>query len=243
MFKNYIKIAFRILTRSKVFSFINIFGLAVGLTSCLIVYTYVSNELSYDKFHHNYENIYRVATKEQNPEGISKSTAIAYPFSQTVRDNLSGYEQVCFVFANANDQVDVDQKIYKEDGVLFVGKEFPKIFKTEVVSGDIELLKEPYKAMLTENTAKRYFGDKNPIGEIIRLNNLQDYEVVGIVKDTPSNTHLPYHILISEASLKDETVGFDYNRWNISIGGFYSYIKLKPETNLVNFEEQLPAHR
>lgn len=239
MFKNYIKIAFRILTRSKVFSFINIFGLAVGLTSCLIVYTYVSNELSYDKFHPNYENIYRVAIKEQNPEGISKSTAIAYPFSQTVRDNLSGYEQVCFVFANANDQIDVDQKIYKEDGVLFVGEEFPNIFKTEVFSGDLELLKEPYKAMLTENTAQRYFGDKNPIGEIIRLNNLQNYEVVGIVKDTPSNTHLPYHILISEASLKDETVGFDYNRWNISIGGFYSYIKLKPETDVAKFNEQL----
>lgn len=239
MLRNYLNTAYRLLVRSKAFSLINIFGLAVGLTSCLIIYIYIINELSFDRFHDNYQNIYRVASKENNPEDESKSTAIPYPFSQTVRENLSGLNEVTFVYATENDQVIINKEILKEDGILYVGTEFTRIFNVELVTGSFDLLNEPFKILITENTAEKYFGDENPLGKLVSFNNLQDFEVVGIVKDTPFNTHLPYHVLASESSLNDDLVGFDYNRWNINIGGFYCYIELKSETNLVHFTEQL----
>lgn len=239
MLRNYLNTAYRLLVRSKAFSLINIIGLAVGLTSCLIIYIYITNELSFDRFHDNYQNIYRVVSKENNPEDESKSTAIPYPFAQTVRDNLTGFNEVTFVYATENDQVIIDKEIIKEDGIRYVGTEFSRIFNVELIAGSFDLLNEPFKILITENTAEKYFGDKNPLGKVVSFNNLQDFEVVGIIKDAPFNTHLPYHVLASESSLNDDLVGFDYNRWNISIGGFYCYIELKPETNLTQFTEQL----
>ncbi|NOQ28210.1 MAG: FtsX-like permease family protein [Bacteroidales bacterium] len=239
MLRNYLNTAYRLLVRSKAFSLINIFGLAVGLTSCLIIYIYITNELSFDRFHDNYQNIYRVASKENNPEGESKSTAIPYPFTQAVRDNLTGFEEITFVSATNNDQVIIDNKIIKENGILYVGTEFPRIFNVELVAGSFELLNEPFKILITENTAEKYFGDKNPLGMVVSFNNLQDFEVVGIIKDTPLNTHLPYHVLASESSLNDDLVVFDFNRWNLSMGGFYCYLELKTETNSAQFTEQL----
>jgi len=239
MIKNYIQIAIRILFRNKVFSLINILGLAFGLTSCLLIYIYVSSELSFDRYHKDHEQIFRVVTNEFTDQGIKENTAVPYPFIRTVKSSISGLDEVLFIYAVNQVQVTVDDEIYKENGVIYTDSNVQNIFSIEIVSGSFDALSEPNKVLITEAMANKFFGNKNPLGKIITFDNNHNFEVGGIVKEAPYNSHLPYNIIASSASMSNDLVGFDYDRWDINIGGFYCYLKLQNGTDINLLEKQI----
>ena len=239
MLKNYIQIALRVLFRNKVFSFINILGLVVGLTSCLLIYIYASGELSYDRQHDDYNRIFRIVVNEKEPDGIHKQVEIPYPVVRTIKENIAGVEKSVFIYSVDHFQITIDDKIYQEPSILFTSADIASIFDIELVAGDINSLNEPNKVLITESIARKYFGNKSPMGKVINMINKLDFEIVGVVKDAPYNMHLPYSFIASEASLTNKFVGFNFDRWSINIGGFYCYLKLNKGVNKLEIQNQI----
>lgn len=245
MLKNYIKIAFRNLFKNKVYSFINIFGLAVGIACCLFVFIYVQDELSYDQFHKNYDNLYRlnkVVTPQEGGEeyhaitsGMMGPTLVEdFPeVKQTVRF-LSWFDEVL---------MKRDETSIMIDKVAFTGDNFFEVFDFELLSGNpVTLLEAPFSIVLTETTAHRIFGDENPVGQTITALNDFDYTVTGIAKDPPIRSHLDFSALISWSTTIPGDGGLEFlwmNNWLTQVHMTYLLLEDRADANAL--EEKFPA--
>ena len=157
MFKNYFKIAIRNLTRYKFISGINLFGLTIGLTCCLLILTYIINELSFDKYHPNAKNVYRVERTFLNPETGALSLelgSIAPPFAPYLLNDFEEIRTLTRLLSNGNTAFKYEDKIFNEQNVFFADEKLFSIFKVDVVKGNpAEELTNPYSVMLTEEVA------------------------------------------------------------------------------------------
>ncbi|UII32363.1 ABC transporter permease [Fulvivirga ulvae] len=212
MFKNYFKIAVRNLINKSGYSFINIFGLAVGLSCCLLLVLYITDERSYDRFHEQSENIYRVnATYEyggSSAKMYNTPTAllpgILREFSE-VKTGTRLFDVSIFspVVVQYNLQKFQEKKFFYADSTFF------NVFSFEMIQGNPSTaLVQPNSLVITESAAKKYFGDTNPMGKVLKINNTQDFQVTGVVEDTPNNSHFHFDFLASFYSLnasKSET--------------------------------------
>jgi putative ABC transport system permease protein len=203
MLKNYLIISFRNLRKHFSYSFVNIFGLSMGLTICLLLITWINHELSYDKFHKMSENIYRPSL-EMSFGGQSLKTSVSptallpalqqFPEIEAgVRiDNPSGWN--AFV-------VKKDDHVFQEDHFYFADSTFFDVFTFKLLKGNPKnALREPYSVILTSSSAKKYFGDTDAFGKTINVNGTQDYTVTGIMADVPSNSFLQFDFLGSFSS-------------------------------------------
>lgn len=240
MFKNYLKIAFRSLWRHRGFSFLNIAGLAIGLTAGFLIFLYVSFELSYDQFHGKADRIYRVVSDIETPSGIVKNSEPAWavpPHMQTefpeVESAVRIYETGLLVHRNG--------ERYNEKKGLAVDPDFFKVFDFKLLSGDKEkVLTDPFSVVLSESMAKKYFGNQNPIGKSL---DIEDYgfvgNVTGIMEDMPENSHIVADILFSLTTLFTENYGPKLNdNWE----GYqpYAYVLLKPNISPDVLESKFP---
>ncbi len=206
MIKNYIKTTFRTLGKNRVYSTLNILGLALGLAACLFIVQYVSYEYSYDKFHSNYEDIYRVRYMVYRGGELDIDCAAAVPrVGPFMKETMP--EVVEFARAFPMETIfEFNNTQYREKRVQIADPSFLKIFDYPLIYGDAETaLNDPNKIVITESTARKYFGRTDVIGETLEMHSWIDgnFEVTGVTPDVPDNSHLKYNVLISYETLNN----------------------------------------
>ena len=253
MIYNYLKIALRNLRKYKFISFINLFGLTVGLTCCLLILAYILHELSYDKYHPNGDRVYRVTRNFNNPEtgapSLSLST-ISPPFGPLLRNDFRQIENMTRTLRNGTTAIRYEEKMFNEPNVFWADDQFFDFFKTEVIKGSPRsALSGPYSVMLTDEIATKYFGNEDPMNKVIRINlgNYFDFKVTGIYKPLPSNTHFHPDIMLSFPTLNDTLIyGAENLRTNWGNNSFFTYIRLPqhydPKKLIVQFPAFLDRH-
>jgi putative ABC transport system permease protein len=248
MIKNYLKIAYRNLIKYKFISFINIFGLTIGLACCLLILTYILHELSYDKYQPNADRVYRVTRTFLNPETKAVSltlSTISPPFAPLLKNDFGEIEDLTRTISNGNTPMRFGEKMFNEDNVMFADDRFFNFFKTEVTKGDPKTaLTGPYSVMMTEETAKKYFDNEDPINKIVRINvgAYFDFKVTGVFKAFPANTHFHPEIMLSFNTLNDTLIyGAQNLRTNWGNNSFFTYIRLPDHYDPKKLEARFPA--
>lgn len=244
MFSSYFRTAFRSLLKNKVFSFLNIFGLAIGMACCMVIFQYVTFERSYDKFHANHENLYRVQYNYyKNGVNIYKCAAAVPAVGKAMRDNFPEIEEYAIAYP-ASGIVTYKDKNFREEKVQMATPSWLTMFNWQLVRGDIETaLDAPKKAVLTESTARKYFGSEDPMGKYIEFGSgwlSGEYLVTGIVRDVPENSHIKFGLLLSHATLNEPSNGGSETSW-----GWYdhnTYISLQPGTDPKEFDKRFAAY-
>jgi putative ABC transport system permease protein len=208
MLKNYFKTALRGLVKNKSYAFISIFGLAIGMAVSIFLLLYVRNELSYDRFNKNTNHIYRLC-QPQHP----------YHSPQTAKllaDNLSEIRDYVRILISGNDIIQFKDIRYieKENVLAYADASIFRIFSFKFKQGDPEkALQQPFTMVISEKTARKYFGNENPMGKVLKLNNQYDYMIAGVMEDMPQNSHFRYEI-IATLTAAENVFGSEWmNNW------------------------------
>jgi putative ABC transport system permease protein len=248
MIKNYLKIAYRNLKKYKFISFINIFGLTIGLACCLLILTYILHELSFDKYQPNANRVYRVTRTFLNPETKAVSltlSTISPPFAPYLKNDFGEIEDLTRTLSYGTIPIKYEEKMFNEDNVMFADDRFFDFFKADAIEGDPKkALSEPYCVMMTEEMTKKYFGNEEPMNKIITLNfgNYFNFKVTGVYKAFPSNTHFHPEIMLSFNTLNDTLIyGAENLRTNWSNNSFFTYIRLPNHYDPKKLEAQFPG--
>ncbi len=242
MFKNYLKIAWRNLTKQKLFSLINIFGLAIGLSCSIIIFLFVQNEFSFDQFHSKKDRIYRVSQSFLNSNGWNDWVLATGPVGLLIKDEIPQIEKVALLSgADPNTIVQYKDFQFLEDKFSYVNPGFFEVFDFKVKSGNpVESLKLPYTVLLSESTAQKYFRGTNPIGQNLMINNEREYTVSGVFEDFPDNSHIDLDFLASYESLF-QSGKLSVDNWGS--GGAYTYALINKNSTQQELDDQLNAFR
>ncbi len=243
MISNYFKVAIRNLFKTRLYSFINILGLTIGITACLLILSYVSFEHSYDKFHDDHEQIYRLRYERTSlTDESARFASCCPPAGLRIRTMYPEVETVARIFryiASVSQDGDfVQENKFIEERMFFAESEFFEIFKFKFIVGDpIKGIRESNTAFISATTAKKYFGDENPIGKIISVDKKLDFKITGLFEDIPENSHLKFDIILSFPNLYDIYGDRMKNSWGDT--GVYTYLRFKENTDLNAFKEKL----
>ncbi len=237
MLTNYLRTAWRRLRKNKGFFALNFIGLYISVTASLLIAVMIIYELSFDKGGPAGVQVYRIVNKFSNEHGPAFSASTPYPLAAALRVAMPGEKWITQVHYDGETSVLIGTEVMKEKGVVFVDSVFPRIFPLTVREGSIDrAFKEPGFVVLTESTAKRFFGKTDAIGKRMRLSGVLDLQVVAVVGDAPPNTHLPYRILVSYPSLTTAFIGgMPMDQWNLT-GNGYTYIGLTNPNAIRNTE-------
>ena len=203
MLKNYLKIAFRDIARHKGFAFINIAGLAVGMACCVLILMWVQDELSYDRHHEQHARIYRVTRAFFNEDGSSRMHFghVAYPIAPLLKQDFPAIEQAVRLLDMSATLVRVDEKRFEETRFFFAEETAFDVFSFQMIEGNAdEALTEPFSVVLTEETARRYFGKKDPMGQTLNVklfDTMYDMRVRGVIASMPEQSHFHPDFLAS----------------------------------------------
>lgn len=246
------KIAFRNLVTHKAFSFINITGLAIGIASCLLLFTVVRYELSYDKFQPNYDQVYHVVTQDKNSDGITYTPGVPFPALEALRLDfpqitsgalLANYGSQVTVLGKNAANTSTGKKFIEASGFFFCDPQFFKVFNYEWLAGSPAVLSAPNVTVLSQKTAAKYFGDwKNAMGQYLKLDNAVVVKVSGILKDVPVNTDFPLAIVTSFETAKSNTGVYFYSEfWGATTSNFQVFMLLPKNISADNVNSQLIA--
>jgi putative ABC transport system permease protein len=256
MLQNYLKIALRNLLRNKVYSFINILGLAIGVSACLVIFLLVSFELSFDNFHPDRERIYRVTSGFIEEDGSTNLNAgLSAPMPAVIRQELTGIESIA-AFHNwypkitvPNDKKDNKNqpKIWKteEDDVIVCEPQYFQIFQYEWLQGNPKTaLKTPNEVVLSEKKAEKYFGKiplEQVVGKQLYYNDSLIATVTGIVKTLPKNSDFKFEDFISFKSIESKAKRKEFNldEWTNTNGSSQAFVKLSKGVSQANINKQL----
>ena len=245
MIKNYFKIGWRNLMRHKVYSGINIFGLAIGIASCLLILQYVTYELSFENFQVNKDRIYRVQQDRYDNGKLSTQWAAgAFGVGNAFKDAIPGIEAYVKVVNRGDVTTEVQNQPLKIEDVFFASDSFFNIFTYPLLSGDKSTaLKEPNTAALSETTARKIFGTSNVVGKRLELNGKSSYLITAVFKDAPGNTQLKPNILLSyETFVKmntDSSGNGPETAWEWD--GCLTYLLLRKDANPKEVEKEFAA--
>ncbi|MCF7920406.1 MAG: ABC transporter permease [Candidatus Cloacimonetes bacterium] len=216
MLKNYLVTALRNILRHKGFSIINIAGLAIALTVCIIILLSSIYELTYDSYLPNYERIYRVNTEFHLSAETERYQSSPEPTGPTLKELFPEITHNCHFYGSTG-LMKYEDKTFMEYNLVFTDPDFLKMFSIEAIHGDINtMLDDPYAIVLTESMAKKYFGETDPVGEVIRRNDIRDYTVTGVIRDFPKNASYEFDFLMSVNLFQELNLGFVGNWGNIS---------------------------
>jgi putative ABC transport system permease protein len=233
MLKSYLKVALRNIVRQKFYSVLNISGLAIGLTASLLISLYIYDEITFDSFHKDYQNIYHVGTRLRigGQELITSSTCP--PLAPAMLQQIPGIENVTRLnpWPLKNEVMRYGEKMFNEHHALYADSNFFDFFNFVLLEGNVKTaLKEPYTMVLTSAAARRYFGNEVAIGKIIAVgNNKAAYTVTGIAEAAPPNSHIQFDMLLSLASEQAAREG-DWGNTN----GTYTYFRKSQNTSLAS---------
>lgn len=235
MIKNFLKIAIRNIYKNKTISLINITGLAIGIASCLLIFLYVNEELNYDTHHANHDRIFRVVEEIESKMAQRNFAPIAWPAAPALVNKFPQIENAARIYTFISSRlIKYKNKNFYEDRFIFAENDIFKILTLPLISGNPEfVLEKPFTVVITENIAKKYFNDENPVGKIININT-NDYEITGVMQNIPRNTHLKFDFIASMKTIEDES--WMSNWWGTEC---YTYIKLKPNVDHEIFQAQM----
>ncbi|MEE9464713.1 MAG: ABC transporter permease [Candidatus Neomarinimicrobiota bacterium] len=233
MFRHYLIIALRHLRRNKTYSFINIAGLVLALSTCIVIYLYVYFENSYDTFNDNIDNIYRLKNVRYYASGTDSSAGTVALLGPTLKETLP--EVIDFTrVRKISCLVTYNDIIFREANIFWVDSSFLRMFSFPITSGDAEnALSDRYRAVLTKSTAQKYFGNEDPIGETIRFDNT-DFIITGIADDVPPNSHIKFDFLLSFVTQLNDWFCWPCNNNN-------TYVQVSPGTNRSILESKFPS--
>src|SRR5258706_15676246 len=257
MISSYLKIAFRNLFKRKGYAILNVLGLAIGITCCLLIFQYVAFEKSYDKFEPQYDRVVRLRLDSYQQGKLAWKSATSYPaFGPTMKRDFPEVEDFCrLIDADVLLSNDARNIKFKEEKGYYADPSFLNMFGVKLVEGNPKTaLNDPDKIVLSEATAKKYFGNEDPLGKRLTDRNsryIRTFEVTGIFKELPANSHLIINHLVSYSTLASimrffgdttnatETIGAGtiLSQWY----DFYNYLKLKPGTDYKKLEAKFPG--
>jgi len=246
MIKNYLTIAWRNLMKYKFISFINLFGLTVGLTCCLLIFNYIRHELSFDQYHEKADRIYRVTRIFRNPETGAQSLhlgTIAPPFGPLLKNDFQEIEKLTRLIDFSPLAMRYEEKMFNEQDVFLADENIFDVFHIDVLRGNpANALTGPFSIMLSEPIAKKYFGDADPMDKMVKIDNQFNLKVTGIYKPFPTNTHMHPQVMISFSTLNDTAIyGAENLRTNYGNNSFFTYILMPPNFDPKKMEARFPA--
>ncbi len=255
MLKNYFKVAWRNLARNKTYAIINVSGLALGVCACLIIYLVASFELSYDNFHPDKERIYRLVTTLNNSNGIRHMPMVPDPAPLAMRNEITGMESIV-LFHTYQSKVTTREGVERKfdmpgreeaPDIIITEPQYFNVLRYQWLAGNpATALQEPFKVVLTESKAKKYFGQQPAdalLGKTVIYNDSLQVTVAGIVKDMPANSDFIFHDFISFATAQHSFLGgeFGLDQWGMFSGGTQVFAKLEKGVSPARVEAQFPA--
>jgi putative ABC transport system permease protein len=242
MFRNYLKIAIRNLGKHKTVSFINIFGLAIGITICLLIGLFIQDELSYDRHHKDAGRIYRVVKDFVNDDGSKLPDATSPPaIAPAIQKDIPEVEVTARLmpgwgnkwYVQAGEIRFIEENLYRADSSIF------DVFSFQFLHGTPKTALEPLDAIvLTESTAKKYFGSINAVGKLVNINPSSPMKVTAVIRDIPENSHFRFDLLIplrfrnADGGIRDiNSIWGWYN--------YYTYMKIKPGTSIAIVDKKI----
>lgn len=238
MFRNYLKTAWRNIRKNKLFSAINILGLSLGIALCFIIMLYVQDELSYDRFNKNADNIARVVFQADINGGKINESVCMPPVAETMKNDFPQVLDATRIQDQGSSKIIYKDKVFKDDHFANADANVFSIFTLPMIKGDAKTaLLQPHTVVMTESTAKKYFGVEDPIGKtiIVTADDNKPYIVTGVIKDMPVNSHFHFDILGSMISNERAS------EYTWMSGGFHTYLLLKPGTDIKQIEAGFPA--
>jgi len=230
MLLNYLKIAFRHFRRQRGYTLINMFGLTAGIASCLVIFVFVRHETSYDSFRPDLDRIYRVAAG--SPE--EGSATISGPVARVLRDNFPEVESVARILRLSPGLVARGEVQFFEDRRMYADDELFSILGIPFVEGNpAGSLGHADAVVISESVARRYFGDKPALGEILTFNGT-DLEVTGVAADAPPHSHFRYDCFLPMVRIKDR---YPFDRWFLA--NLHVYIKVAPGIDAAGFSRKV----
>ncbi|HEY9008363.1 MAG TPA: ABC transporter permease [Ohtaekwangia sp.] len=238
MLRNYIQVALRNLRRHKFFSFINIFGLAIGMSICLGIMMLVADQMMYDRYNTKRDRVYRIITRYLNPDGSMSGNDMStapQPLASILQEEYTGISKAVRIrrgFGNMWLDIEPGRDINIPLSGFFVDPEALDVFEYELELGDAKTaLRDPYSVVLTKNAAKKLFRQDNPLGEVIKVGKLGDYKVTGVLKDNGRKSHIVFEGLASYSTIKsleaDSTFNSADSGWDNFTAGWV-YLLLEP---------------
>ena len=237
MLKNYISVMFRSLLKRKVFTFINLSGLAIGFAVSILLLLYIQYELGYDSFHQRNEQIYRLALERKYPNRTALMGEIPIPIGPAVKNEFPEVEESVSIlnFAGNGAKIRVDDKSFEDKEILAVDSTFFQVFSGDFIEGDINTaLHKPGTAVLNESTARRIFGSpQNALGKSLIINGFLTVTVDGVCRDWPEKSHIKFNILFSSLGLNTGV----QNYYDLIT---YTYLLLNKNASAELLESKLP---
>ncbi|GHA74582.1 ABC transporter permease [Pontibacter akesuensis] len=236
MLKNYLKIAYRNLLRHKVFSLINVLGLALGMTCSILILLWVQDELSYDRFHANTGKLYRVMGTQHYP-GADDLTTPAGPgrLGPAMEEELPEVEDAIRVTWYMNSLFSNGDKSFKAVG-YYADDSFFEAFTFPLIHGDAkQVLKQPKSIVISDSIAQKFFGTNEAVGKMLKLNNSESYKVTGVMKSVPQNSSLQFDFIMPFNDYLQQ------NEWLKEWGnyGILTYVQLKPDVDVAAFNNKI----
>ncbi len=246
MFKTYLKTSWRFLLNNKTFSFINVFGLALGTLCCIYILVYVQDQYSYDKHHADVNRIYRLDKKQISPDGTYHLAISGGFMAPAMKRDFPEIEQ----FTRVVPFIGIDKHLLKykhtsiyETNPFYVDSTFFDVFSYHFVAGNRNALMKPYTVVLLKSTADKLFGNTDPMGKTITLDNVRgvtDFTVTGVVDESLGKSHLHANIFVTMNSGGNGDYTMHNQSWTNN-NYISSYIKLRPNTDLALLEKKFPA--
>jgi putative ABC transport system permease protein len=234
MFKNYLKVAFRSLNKNRVYALINILGLALGLAVTILVFLFVTDEIGYEKHWNGYDRIYRTGIKGNLMGQKMDAPVSPSPMANSFRTEFTDVEMATRI-QTVRQEILMryeQKKVYIRNAVR-ADSSFFKVFNYEFIHGDPNTaLNEENALVLTEESARKLFGDKNAMGEIVNYDNRQDYIVKGIVKEPQGHAHFQFNMFLSQNEIQNIWMS---NNW-------YTYVKLREGANFNSFQDEMKTN-
>ncbi|MDJ1467863.1 ABC transporter permease [Xanthocytophaga flava] len=238
MLHNYIKIALRNLWKNKGFSLINIIGLAVGISICLLIVVYIQSELGYDRFNEKADRIYRMVLERRYPGRSTSYSIIPHSIGEAVQKEYSEVQQCMRMYADGGNTIfiRIGNQVFEENHVIFADSNFFQVFTIPLTQGNPQTaLNKPNAVVLTEETALKYFGTLNVLNKTIKLDaGGNDLIVTGVCSKVPENSHFTFNLLAASS-------GIDFTK-QINYTGFdaYTYFLLQPNASAKSLEAKFP---
>jgi len=243
MFKINLILALRNLLKYKSFSFINLFGLTVGLSCCLLIGIYIANELSFDRYHAKADRIWRVSREFRNKDGTMQLHLghLAPPFGPLLKNEFSVVEEATRML-QTNASLRKGDQLFLEEEFFFVEPAAFRMFDIPLVQGSAASMEEPYTMLLSETSAERIFGKEDPVNKVLRVNDLADMKVTGVFKDFPYNSHFHPDFIASFATMRDTNIyGQQQLETNWGNNSFSTFLLLPEGYEASKLEAQFPA--
>jgi putative ABC transport system permease protein len=227
MIRNYLKIAWRNLTKNKVYSFINVFGLAVGMAVAMMIGLWINDEMSANKHHANYNTLYQIKMHQTFDGRRGTQDAIPFPMGEELKTKYPDFKAVAMCDWGSTRSLVVGNQKFLKFG-HFIGEDAIDMFSLKVKNGDKSPLKEPYSIVLTEETAEALFGKQDPVGKVVRVDNTMNLKVTAVLEKQPKNATLQYDYLIPwslQEKIYDWVAKFHKTNWGNN--SWQAYVQLK----------------